>query len=279
MITYNPDVHIKKERQEQDNGFLDLEVINNGTSMQETSTITMEKSGDEVKASIMEAFVQYFDAGGDCLRSSEDFLLVWTQQLGNRGEMQQGQIEISTKMPRLPGMAYPVAEEQSRNHGGITETQDIATTSEKNMVTVAVETTQNEDNGNIDMVRPNQEPSIANSNRSLEENKTDKECESLDDLSKYEGEINCEKCEFFLYNCSTHNHSSLLKEYGPGMKCVGKGCDKTLYHCLNEMHKDVRGAFICEGCQERKCRQMKCNVCYFREEGSKRKKRNTQGKA
>ena len=291
IITYNPDVHIKKEKPDQEHSVLNLEIVEDGASVQETSTITMDKSGEDVKASIMEAFVQYFNSGGDSLKSSEDFLFVWRQQMGHTADVLANSAEMGSRMPSLPRQTQPVECDNVTRPTTMTENVDVTTNnnddshnallSNGNEGTVDIELTATKDQDSIGengLVTAPQDRSNNDSGTGVDGDRNNEDFERLNDLNKYEGGHHCGDCDMIFYNCSTHNHSSLLKEYGPGMRCVGKECGKTLYHCLNEIHKDMRGAFICQGCQERKCRQMKCNVCYFREAGNGRGRRNRQSK-
>ena len=67
-------MHVKTEKTdnvEQDT--MNMEIIRHNSIDQETSTITMEKSKDDVKLLILDVFTKYFDNSGKTLGSKEDF--------------------------------------------------------------------------------------------------------------------------------------------------------------------------------------------------------------
>lgn len=275
LITYNPDVHVKNETDSNDSSMLSIEITNNDMEMQETSTITMDKSGDDVKASIMEAFIQYFNNGGVSLNNSQDFLLVWGKHIEQNGVIKPGNPMNISGMPSLnndltlmqPGIGGPMLS-LGANVTDMQSDSDFFHGTGNTDLSVCLDNIQNSNVGNERCDAGNNQSHsevIDGSGTSVVTGDVDKDAEStgISELDEYEGETNCENCDLTFYNCSTHNHDSLLNEFGPGMKCVGDNCGKTLYHCLNEVHKDVRGAFICDNCRDKKCRQMKCNVCYF----------------
>ena len=229
----------------------------------------MDKSGEEVKASIMEAFIHYFNNGGQTLSNSQDFLLVW-------GKHVEDNTVNTSMMPSLninpallePGSGGPLIS-LNPDMTDVELGQEIIQGTNGLEEDASLEEIENSDVANENQNDDGQE----SDNHMMERSATLKNFEDVNEDDKsvassksteYQGETNCEQCELSFYNCSTHNHHSLLNKYGPGMVCVGENCGKSLYHCLNEVHKDVRGAFICKNCKEEKCRQMKCNVCHFK---------------
>ena len=220
---------------------MQLEIIKGSNAEQETSTITMERSRDEA---ILEAFSKYFDNGGQSLRSKEDFLHVWKSEIDMVHRLSSPKSDsndiASCDMPSL----------QTSEELGfmIPGTGHL----EEGMIT--------------DMLNNNQY------DNAKEETKHD------DELGTYEGDEDCGECELVFNNCSTHNHLSIMKEFGPEMKCVGNGCGKTLLQCLNEGQCATRGAYVCKKCADHECRQMKCTFCYFKgdDSGSDRKSRRRQ---
>ena len=238
-ISFNPAVHVKTEKMdnvEQDT--MNMEIIRRNCIDQETSTITMEKSKDDVKLLILDVFTKYFDNGGKTLGSKEDFFQVWNTEVevdeNNSTEMTDMVVFANTNMPSLP-------------------LQD-----ESSQVTM----TTSENYGTL--------PQATHSIATIDDDEQGKECDT--EVEVYEGTEECGNCELVQYDCATHNGLSILKQFGPGMKCIGKGCSKTLLQCLNEGQSETRGAFVCKRCQERSCRQMKCKFCYFQGQDSDNKR-------
>ena len=264
IITFDPTVHVKKEKQEHVTTMLNLELQSSESSVHDTSTLTMDKSRDD-RSRIFESFVEYFNNGGKSLENKEDFLTVWKERVDEVRTPEMA-IEEECTMPPLPGceisdgiMDTAISNELLDEGNERRMEKEVAAEESGDRIST-------EHNGELEAERENED------NRNIEVT-SDME----DEFEEYDGDDNCGKCELIFNNCSTHNQSSLLKEYGPGMKCVGTGCTKTLFECLNQVPMTVRGAFVCKHCSDRRCRQMKCTGCNFREEsngGSRRSRRN-----
>ena len=218
IIAFNPDVHIKKEAvNDAETTEMHLE-INNETSEQEASTLTMERSKDDIKAFMMEVLGNYFTSGGCGLNSTKDFETLWKNEVERIRDSQE-QVLFHQETEEMPSLqdatGFPTLDESEIGY-------DI-------------------DEDRVNMISEEEEE------------------------EEYTGEMNCGECDLLLDTCQTHNGESLKRAFGPDMKCVGKGCKKTLLQCFNEGSMTMRGAYICGNCKKQECRQMKCTVCYFKE--------------
>ena len=101
IITFDPNVHVKQEKQDDVRTMLNLEINSSDGSQHNTSTLTMDKSRDE-KAKIFESFVEYFNSGGKSLNNSDDFLTVWKEHVEDI--TLQNNITEEYQMPPLPGL-------------------------------------------------------------------------------------------------------------------------------------------------------------------------------
>ena len=224
-ITFNPTVHVKKEKiDDEQHETMNLEIVHATTADQETSTITMDLSKDSIKSFLMDVVTTHFRNGGGSLNNPNDFVqLLKNNNTGiGHGDIDDTERENDTGFgeTNMPGL-----------HEGL-------------------QVLLGEENVDNDMIVRG------------------KEDDSYEEV--YDGDDDCGQCRLVFNDCPTHNAMSLDKEFGPGMRCVGNTCRKTLIQCLNEGTMNTRGAYICKNCNKRECRRMMCNICYHDENSNER---------
>ena len=224
IITFDPKVHVKEEKpMKVCTEVMDFNIINDMTINQDTSTITMERSHDDMKSFVLDIIARHFRNGGSSVKNTDDFKSLWNQEVeGKRmiNDIATVSLQDDNTMPDLSqGGEIPLT------------LQDIIQSDNSS----AEEYSQNTNTSRFDT--------------SINED-------------KYVGELKCGNCEMIQNVCSTHNEMSLTREFGPHMSCVGVGCKKTLLQCLNEGKIGARGAYICKNCKTKECRRMMCTVCY-----------------
>ena len=89
----------------------------------------------------------------------------------------------------------------------------------------------------------------------------------------------CEEggCEFKLEINNNPHESTIEKDFGKGMKCVGVECGKTLLECFKT--KNINGAYVCNKCRTGSCKHMYCCGCFANTEYAKTKERTRRQRA
>ena len=67
-------------------------------------------------------------------------------------------------------------------------------------------------------------------------------------------------CEFVFEVNSNPHQTTIEKDFGIGLKCVGLNCEKSLLECFR--NKYIGGAHICRGCKKGKCKHVYCSKCF-----------------
>ena len=71
----------------------------------------------------------------------------------------------------------------------------------------------------------------------------------------------CENtCEFKLEINNNPHESTIEKDFGKGMRCVGAECGKTLLECFKT--KNINSAYVCTKCRTGDCKHMYCCGCF-----------------
>ena len=77
------------------------------------------------------------------------------------------------------------------------------------------------------------------------------------------------QCEFKLEINNNPHESTITKDFGDGMKCVGVKCGKTLLECFKT--KNINSAYVCKKCRTGDCKHMYCCGCFKKTDYAKTK--------